>query len=144
MYNSTLSSTSALDGVGGQRHAPAALPPGRTLYPLYRRLVGPQSLSGRVRKISPPNGIRSPGRPSRSKSLYRLRCSGPPALVILILSCHYTHVSKSASFLRAVSPELPVRFSSVRASCPVHPIFLDLIGLKARRLICNLRVTLQM
>ena len=25
-YNSTLSVTSALDGVGGQRHAPAALP----------------------------------------------------------------------------------------------------------------------
>jgi hypothetical protein len=28
-YSSTLSSTSALDGVGGQRHAPAALPPGK-------------------------------------------------------------------------------------------------------------------
>ena len=29
MYSYTLPSTSALDGVGGQRHAPAALPPGR-------------------------------------------------------------------------------------------------------------------
>ena len=29
-YNSTLSLTSALDGVAGQRHAPAALPPGMT------------------------------------------------------------------------------------------------------------------
>jgi len=28
--------------VGGQRHAPAALPPGKTRYPLYRRLGGPQ------------------------------------------------------------------------------------------------------
>jgi hypothetical protein len=28
-YSSTLSLTSALDGVGGQRHAPAALPPGK-------------------------------------------------------------------------------------------------------------------
>ena len=27
--------------VGGQRHAPAALPPGKTRYPLYRRLGGP-------------------------------------------------------------------------------------------------------
>jgi hypothetical protein len=27
-YSSTLSLTSVLDGVGGQRHAPAALPPG--------------------------------------------------------------------------------------------------------------------
>ena len=32
---STLSLTSALDGVGGQRHTPAALPPGKTRYPLY-------------------------------------------------------------------------------------------------------------
>jgi len=29
-------------GVGGQRHAPAALPPGETRYPLHRRLDGPQ------------------------------------------------------------------------------------------------------
>jgi hypothetical protein len=28
-------------GVGGQRHAPAALPPGMTRYPLYRRPGGP-------------------------------------------------------------------------------------------------------
>jgi hypothetical protein len=39
-YSSTLSLTSALDGVGGQRNAPPALPPGTTLYPLYRRLGG--------------------------------------------------------------------------------------------------------
>ena len=45
-YSSTLSLTSALDGVGGQRHAPAALPPGKTRYPLYRRLGGPQGRSG--------------------------------------------------------------------------------------------------
>ena len=30
-------------GVGGQHHAPAALPPGKTQYPLYRRLVGPRA-----------------------------------------------------------------------------------------------------
>jgi hypothetical protein len=41
-------------GVGGQRHAPAALPPGEIRYPLYRRLGGPQGRSGRVRKIPPP------------------------------------------------------------------------------------------
>ena len=57
MYSSTLSLTSALDGVGGQRHAPAALPPGKTRYPLYRRLGGPQGRSGQVRKISPPPGF---------------------------------------------------------------------------------------
>jgi hypothetical protein len=40
--------TLALDGVGGQRHTAAALPPGKTRYPFYRRLCGPQGRSGRV------------------------------------------------------------------------------------------------
>jgi hypothetical protein len=44
--------------VGGQLHAQAALPPGKeTLYPLSRRLVGPQGWSGQVLKISPPTGF---------------------------------------------------------------------------------------
>jgi hypothetical protein len=54
MYSSTLFLTSALHVVGGQRHDPAAVPPGKTRYPLYRRLGGPQSRPGRVRKMSPP------------------------------------------------------------------------------------------
>jgi len=54
MCTSTLSLTSAVDGVGGQRHASAALPPGkRPPVPLYRRLGGPQDRSGKVRKILP-------------------------------------------------------------------------------------------
>ena len=44
-------------GVGDQRHTPAVLPPGKTGYPLYRRLGGPQGRSVRVRKISPPPGF---------------------------------------------------------------------------------------
>ena len=56
-YSSTLSLTSALDGVCGQRHALAALLPGRTRYPLYRRLGGPQRLSGQFRNFSPPPGF---------------------------------------------------------------------------------------
>ena len=44
-------------GVGGQHHASAALRPGKTRYPSYRRLGGPQGRSGRVRKISPPPGF---------------------------------------------------------------------------------------
>ena len=35
MYSSTLSLPSALGGVGGQRHVPAAFPQGMTRYPLY-------------------------------------------------------------------------------------------------------------
>ena len=44
-------------GVGGQRHAPTALPLAKTRYPLYRRLGGHQGRSERVRKISPPPGF---------------------------------------------------------------------------------------
>jgi hypothetical protein len=54
MYSSTLSLTSTLDWVGGQRHAAAALPPRQTRYLLYRRLGKPQGRSGRVRDLSHP------------------------------------------------------------------------------------------
>jgi len=44
--------------VGVQRHAPAALPLGKTRYPLCRKLDGgPQSQSGQVWKIPPPPGL---------------------------------------------------------------------------------------
>jgi hypothetical protein len=32
--------------VSGQRHGPAALTPGKTRYPLYKRLGGPQGRAG--------------------------------------------------------------------------------------------------
>jgi len=38
-------------------------------HPLYRRLRGPQGRSGLVQKISPPTGIRSLDRSTRSRSL---------------------------------------------------------------------------
>jgi hypothetical protein len=44
-------------GVGGQRHAQAALPPGMTRYPFYRRLGRPQGQSGWELKISSPPGF---------------------------------------------------------------------------------------
>jgi hypothetical protein len=47
------------------------LPPGKIRYPLYRRLGGPQGRSGQAENLAP-TGIRSPDRPARSQSLYRL------------------------------------------------------------------------
>jgi hypothetical protein len=59
--------------VGCQRHAPAALPPRKTCYPLYRRLGWPQSRPGQVRNTSPQRdsilGL-------SSESLYRLNYPG--------------------------------------------------------------------
>ena len=57
MYSFTLFLTSALEGGEGQRHAPVDLPPGKTRYPLYRRLGGPQGRSEQVWKLSPPPGF---------------------------------------------------------------------------------------
>jgi hypothetical protein len=65
-------------GVGGQRHAPATLPPGMTR---YRRLGRPQGQSGRVLKISPP-----PGFDPRTVQLVASRytdCAIPARIVLL-------------------------------------------------------------
>ena len=53
--------------MGGQRHAMAALPPGITQYPLYKRNLAS-------------TGIRPPDRLARSKSLYRLSYPSPELL----------------------------------------------------------------
>jgi len=45
-YSSTLSLDSALDGVGGQYHTPAALPPGMARYPLCRWVAHRTGLDG--------------------------------------------------------------------------------------------------
>ena len=47
------------------------LPPGKTLYPLYRRLGGPQGRSGRAENLVP-TGIRSRTVEPVAQSLYRL------------------------------------------------------------------------
>jgi hypothetical protein len=44
-------------GEGSASRPGRFLPPGKTRYPLYRRLGGPQGRSGQVRKISPPQGF---------------------------------------------------------------------------------------
>jgi hypothetical protein len=62
---STLSLTSALDGMGGRRHAPAALPPGLS----RAHFIGDWGAAGSVwmgvDNIAP-TGVRSPVRPARS------------------------------------------------------------------------------
>ena len=48
----------ALEGNVGSASRPGrSLPPGKTRYPLYKKLGGTQGQSGQVRKISPPPGF---------------------------------------------------------------------------------------
>jgi hypothetical protein len=64
-------------GVGGTRHAPAALSPGMAWYPLYRGWVERRAdLEGEENKFS--SRIPSSYRPASSESLYRLSSPGPP------------------------------------------------------------------
>ena len=80
-YSCILSLTSALDGGGWSTPRLCRLTPGKeTRYTLNRRLGGAQGRSERVQKISPLTRIRSPDRPARSKSLYRLSYAGPQRL----------------------------------------------------------------
>jgi len=78
MYSYTLSLTSVLDAVGGQRYAPAVLPRGMTRYPLYRRLGGPPGTIWTGAENLDPTEIRSPDLPARNESLYRLSYPVPP------------------------------------------------------------------
>ena len=71
-YSSTFSLTSALDVGGWLTPRPGRFIRGKeTRYPSYRRLDGPQSRSGRVRKILP-----SPGLDSRTIQPTVSRCTG--------------------------------------------------------------------
>ena len=59
---------------------------GFTQYTLYRRQIGLQSRSRRVRKISPlPTGSRSQDRPARRKELCRLCYPGLGIIIIIII-----------------------------------------------------------
>ena len=84
MYSSTLSLTSALDWVGDQRHAPAALPRERPGTRCVRGLVGPRAAQTGAENLAS-TGIRSPDRPAPSESLYQLHYPDPQCLLVLFL-----------------------------------------------------------
>jgi len=57
MYHCARALTSALDACGWLTSCPNFPTPGRTQYPLYMALGGPQGRSEQVRKISTPQGF---------------------------------------------------------------------------------------
>jgi hypothetical protein len=70
--------------MGGQRNALAALPPGMTRYPLYRRLGEPRAGLDRCGTLAP-TGIRSLNRRVHRESLYRLSYPGPQCIKYTLL-----------------------------------------------------------
>ena len=83
-------------GVCGQRHATAALPPGKTQYPMYSRLsepvwTGAENLSH--------TGVRSPDYPDRSKSMYWLSYPSPLIMPYFFRThFHYFRHTYASSF----------------------------------------------
>ena len=63
-------------GEGSASRTCRSLHPGKTRYPLYRRLGGPQGRSGHVRKISP-HRHSNPDRPARSWVAIPTELPGP-------------------------------------------------------------------
>jgi len=65
--------TTALEGVRGQGHASAAVYPGKNPVPIVQEAGwAPGPVWAGAENLAP-TGIRSPDRPARSQSLYRLR-----------------------------------------------------------------------
>ena len=88
-------------GVGGQHHAPAALPPVKTRCPIVQEAgwapgpvwTGAENLA--------PTGIRSPDRPAHSESLYRLSYPGPFIIIqdaAYFISCHCSSFRFTVSY----------------------------------------------
>jgi hypothetical protein len=78
MYSSILPSTSALDGGGWSTPCPGRFTPSKDPVPIVQEAgwaPGPV-WTGEENLVS--TGIRSPDRPARSESLYRLSYAGPP------------------------------------------------------------------
>ena len=75
----------ALEGCeGSASRASRTLPPGKTRYPLYRRLDGTQGRSGRGGK-SRPTGIRFPDLPARSSVAIPTELPGSCSFYVLRL-----------------------------------------------------------
>ena len=97
MYSSTLPSTSALDGGGWSTPSPGRFTPGKDPVPIVQETgwapgpvwTGAENLA--------PTGIRSPYRPARSESLYRLSYPGPFIIRVRYVTTFNFYVQKNAT-----------------------------------------------
>jgi hypothetical protein len=111
-YSSTLSLTSTLDGGGWSTPRPGRCTPGKDSVPIvYEAEWAPEPVWMGAENLAP-TGIRSPDRPGRSESVYRLHYPGPqskhPSFFKLKKNCKisYNYVSN----LRAFSSDIVLMF----------------------------------
>ena len=110
--------------MGGQRHAPAALPPGKDQIPIVQEAGWtPGPIWTGAENLAPPPGIQSPDRPARSESLYRLSYPGPLKYGVIRgerqesdmkITCSYTYyipdVSKFGELLQLPNRNQNIQF----------------------------------
>ena len=77
MYSSIVPSTSALDGGGWSAPRPGRFSPGKDPVPTAQETEWAPGPVWTGAENLAPTGIRSPDRPARSESLYRLSYRGP-------------------------------------------------------------------
>jgi hypothetical protein len=112
-YSSTLSLTSVIDEVSGQRHA-RPLYSGKSPVPIVRETEwAPESVWTSVENFAP-TGIRSPDRAPRSESIYRL------SYLLINSSCfNFSYISyfslQITNFQKAFTTTIP--FSIIFLSC---------------------------
>ena len=101
-----------LEGGKGSASRPGrSLPPGKTWYPLYRRLGGPQGRSGQVRNISPPPGF-DPRTVQPVASRYTdwaTRPTDSERLINVFGGDSNGHCEKKSSYERVSNYEWPLR-----------------------------------
>ena len=84
-------------GVGGQRHAPTEITPGKDSVPIVQEAGWAPGPVWTSTENLAPTRIRFPDRPARSDSLYWLRYPGPHSFVIAYINIRYlfqTHINK--------------------------------------------------
>jgi hypothetical protein len=112
--------------VGGQNHALAALTPGKDSVPIVQEAgwaPGPvwTSAENLVR-----TGIRSPDRPVRSKSLYRLSYPGPQSSMDIIYIYIYRYVNTYLDYI----------FSNKSHNCAYKICFRVLYNIHKEKSVC--------
>ena len=119
--------TSALRWGGWSAPHPGRLtPPRKTRYPLYRRLGGPQGPVWTGAENLAPTGIRSPDRPARSESLYRLSYPGPH-------SCNMHHNINFPSTSRSSNESFSFQFFNLNI------IFIEITSSKVNVSACVIK-----